>query len=178
MNCDFINSDRRKKFWTTQPEGCGSYENCGGACGSPGLIPVDSESGRTIANNDWVRGLALNILLTNGRQPSTPCGYRPGTRGGHWSDSFRGDSQTSGSLLRTVPAKGSIRDQMKLIRSFAEADLSKLILYKVATRVEVEASYRGSNIIDLIVRIYGQNSEVTKVGITGSRLQNSWVWDT
>lgn len=186
---------RRRTFWTTQP--CGTRTVCGSECATFGLsiYRVDDQCGlkcdntgelgckasneqveRSIANNDYVRSLALNILLTNGRKPDTACGYRAGQRGGHWSDSFRDDGLTAGSLLRTLPSSGSIRDSVNLARAYAQADLSKLVTMGYAASVDVQSKYLGGNAMSLDAVIYGQAGLTSNVGIIGSRSTNAWVW--
>lgn len=185
---------RRKTFWTTQP--CGTRLSCGNECATFGLRfnradecgaacdnttplgcskPVDQIE-RTIDTTNSIVSLALNILLTNGRKPDATCGYRPGQRGGHWSDSFRDDGMTAGSLLRTLPATASIRDSVQLARGYAQADLSKLVTLGYAQSVDVQTAYLGGNAMSLDATIFGQSGLTSNVGITGSRSNNSWLW--
>lgn len=186
---------RRKTFWTTQP--CGTRISCGNECatfglriyrrddecgivcdntGEPGCKAPYDQIERTIDTTNPVVSLALNILLTNGRKPDATCGYRPGQRGGHWSDSFRDDGMTAGSLLRTLPATASIRDSIRLARAYAQSDLSKLVTLGYAQSVKVDARYIGGNAMSLDATIYGQSGTTSNVGITGNRSNNSWVW--
>lgn len=178
MICNAGPQDRRRGFWTTQPNACGTVVDCAGdECGQSGLV-LKSEGGfATFATGDYVRGLALNMLLTNGRKPDTPCGYTPGDRGGHWSDSFRRDGQSCGTLLRTLPTVGSLRDSVRMVKAFAQVTLERLVTMGVASRVEVEVEYIGGTSVNMRVTIYGQGSEVTTVGVTGERLDNGWVWN-
>lgn len=177
MTCNAGAADRRRIFWTTQPDACGYRINaCGEECASPGLSRVERDGGVTIANTDYVRGLALNILLTQGRLPDSECGVRPGGRGGHWQDVFRGDGLSCGTLMLNVPAKTSIRESLLLIKSYAEAALNKLVATGVATKVDVAVDYLGGAAAFVRATIYGQGTEVTNVGATVARLQNAWVW--
>lgn len=175
VTCTVADSDRRRRFWVTQPDACGIDATCGD-CAKPGLRPIDQVQGRTIDTSEYVRGLALNILLTNGRKADTLCGTAPGTRGGHWSDSFR-TGPASGSALRQAKLTGRISDQVAEIQALAKHDLEKLILYKVATAVDVTATYAGRNKVLLSVKIFGQDGKSTAVAVTGTRLENSWVWN-
>lgn len=175
VTCTVADADRRRKFWVTQPDACGVDVPCG-PCAKPGLRPIDTDQGRTFDTSEYVRGLALNILLTNGRKPDTLCGTTPGTRGGHWSDAFR-PGQASGSLLRQAQPTGRVSDQVAEIQALAKRDLEKLILYKVATAVDVTATYAGRNRVHLAVAIMGQDGRSTAVAVTGTRLENSWVWN-
>lgn len=188
-------ASRRRIFWATQPDACGVVEECG-PCGVPGLSLVAPDGcatmecnpaasspcpgvpgPRSIDNTNYVRGLALNILLTDQRREDTECGHRPGERGGHWSDAYRRDGQLSGSRLRNeVPCKGSVNEAVNLIRGYAQADLEKLVRAGVAVRVEVEARYAGNNVIDLDAKIFGMAGDLVTVGISGTRLANGWAW--
>lgn len=177
MQCNQIQNDRRRKFWVTQPNACGIDDTCRGGCGKPGLSFISSGNGRTISNDQYVRGLALNILLTDGRKDPTTCGVHPGTRGGYWADSFRTDGRDSGSLIRFIKPSGRIQDDMFRMRAVAERDLQKLVSpYGVASSVRVEANYLGRGVASLDVEIIGTSGETYNVGVTGSRLENGWVW--
>lgn len=175
--CGFSLNDTRRKFWSTQPEACGSEQICGDDCSVAGLNFVETAEGRTIATNDYVRGLALNILMTNGFREDRECGYRPSTRGGHWSDSFRKDGGKSGSSFRYIPISYSINETISLIRAHLIKDMSKLIDYGVATKVDVDVTYKGRQRISAVIDIHGHGDEKTNVGMSGTRLKNSWVWD-
>lgn len=176
--CSISNSDRRRIFWTTQPDACGVDFSCGDTCGKPGLQLKSVAGGKSFANNDYVRGLALNILLTDGRREATLCGYRPGSRGGHWADSFREDGQKAGSLLRLADTRGqSVSDSIATLQAFAEADLQKLVISNVATQIKVTMAYAGRGKLSMSVEIIGRAGDVTRVGAIGSQLGNAWVWN-
>lgn len=179
MSCLAVAADRRRIFWTTQPDPCGTDRDCSGdQCGRPGLQLVAGNGGRSFANNDFVRGLILNILLTDGRREDTLCGYRPGSRGGHWSDSFREDGARAGSTLRLTDTTGlSYRDAAALLQTIAESDLQKLVTMGVATQVKVTVSYRGRGVLFMEVQVIGQSGDVTRVGVTGTQMRNAWVWN-
>lgn len=108
--------------------------------------------------------------------PDTACGYRPGARGGHWSDSFRKDGLTAGSLLRTLGTFGRINDQVNLARAYAQADMQKLVTMKIAESVDVKATYGGGRSINLDITVYGRGGEITRVGLTGAPTGNEWRW--
>lgn len=177
--CQALAQDRRRSFWTTQM--CGATQNaCGGDCGEYGMAmaPVEggSERERRIDNAGWVQSLIYNILLTDGRMSDSACGYRPGARGGHWSDSFRSDGLTAGSLLRTLGTFGRINDQVNLAGAYAKADMAKLVTMKVADSVDVKATYGGGLSINLDITVYGRSGDVTRVGLTGSPTGSEWRW--
>lgn len=179
-SCGISSTERRRTFWTTQP--CGADELCGNQCGSQyGLKLVDQPGNfRSIATDNYVRSLALNILLTDGRRPDAPCGYRPGARGGHWSDSFRPAEYagTTGSLIATLNAHKSIADALAELKAIVKFDMQKLVAYGIATAVEVDAEYLGNNAAKLNIKIMGFAGETTNVGATLTRVKNSWAWET
>lgn len=199
-----INS-RRRTFWTTQPGGGGfSASECGdAACGIPSLAfnNIDANCGhcqccpgpainptcetqakvlraspRSFVTNDWVRSLVLNILMTDGKLPNKACGHRPGAQGGHWSESFRTDKQKIGTLIRATPTTTSIRDAVALIKAQLVSDMSRLIVVGVASSVNVVADYIGGSRMSVNIEVVGQDGALARVGLTGKRLQNSWVW--
>ena len=191
-NCSPPASRKRRVFWATQPT-CGVSEPCPGEhCYDSGLVLMEAHScslgcnspcdrvstgERTIANNDWVRGLILNILLTDGRREDRDCGYRPGTRGGHWSDSFRGDGLSAGSLIRFINADCSVNQAVALAEAQITADMQKLVQWGVAYAVDVTATYRGRGVVDVVIEVTGLGGEVLNVGMSAKRLSNGWVWD-
>lgn len=178
MTCNQIQNDRRRLFWVTQPNACGeNVDGCGDTCGNMGLQPIDTPQGRTFSTDQYVRGLALNILGTDGRKELTQCGVTPGNRGGYWADSFRKDGGASGSLLRFIKTTGRVREDTALMQAVAQKDLDKLVtLYKVAVSVSVTVTYIGRGTASLVAEIVGRSGETSKVGFIGSRLGNDWVW--
>jgi phage gp46-like protein len=187
--------DRRRLFWATQPDACGSNEVCGYACGRPGLsirniceevdcnitIPVGCASSNkdesSISTTNWLRGIIINMLMTDGRNPDTPCGYRPGAQGGHWSESYITSGPTSiGTLLRTIPSTGRIQENINLIVAYAQATVERLIERGVAVSVDVKGSYIGGSRMQLDITVVGRQNVTARVGIAGARLSNGWVW--
>jgi phage gp46-like protein len=175
--CNVPIQGRRRIFWTTQPDACGEQSYCHSNCGSSGLksyVP-GGQAGRTFKNDNYVRSLALNIILTNGKKADRACGYRPGARGGHWSESY-GDNLNVGTNLRDIPTTYTIAEAIKLIQANLTTSLHKLVLYGVALSVDVKVKYLGSNVFDAAIDIISQDGLTSRVGITGNRLENSWVW--
>lgn len=194
--CNAVSNRGFRKFWTTKPANCGAYQTgCNGEieCGIPGLqldtvvdpcqplgCYADCASpilGKTINTDDYVAGLALNILGTNAETMATACGVRPGTRGGYWADSFRKDGAKTGSRLRQLPSSGSMNELVALAEAYAKADLAKLVSpYGVASKVDVKAMYRGGGTMAIDATITGTNGTTSNVNVSGNRLQNGWVW--
>lgn len=179
-----VSSRAQRIFWTTQPGACGSGAECGVDCGRSGLSVVEAGAAvgealppRTILTSDWVRSLALNILQTNGRSPDTACGYRPGSQGGHWSESFRKDGLKVGTLLRGLPSSASIRDSIVLIRATLIAELHRLVKMNIAKSVEVDVEYLGGNTMSATISIIAPDGTVSRVGMTGARNTNAWAWN-
>lgn len=200
IKCAAPTQERRRLFWTTQPDSCGSNTVCGAECGRPGLtlnptddcapsgscLPPASQPGcepivstqRTFATHDWLRGLIINMLMTDGRETDTACGYRPGSQGGHWTESYMNGGQAGivGTLLRTIPHTGRIQDSINLIVAYARATLQRLVERGIAISVDVEGIYRGGNRVELNVSVIGRRDGTANVGVSGVRLSNGWVW--
>lgn len=181
--CVETSVDRRRLFWATQPDSCGSETRCGYACGVAGLsyadddITIEAGDTRTILTTDWIRGLVINMLMTDGREPNTACGYRPNSQGGHWSQSYLQDGTSDvGTLLRTVAPNLTVNETLATVVAYAKSTLQRLVARGVAVDVEVTGAYAGSGTIQLNVIVYGQDQTITKVGLDGSRLKQSWVW--
>lgn len=169
----------RRIFWTTQPDACGMQEPCDNSrfeCGRPGLSLLSSEQGATFATNDWVRSLAINMLMTDARRLDTRCGHRPGTMNGHWSESYNPGGEYIGSRLRYIPATTSIREATQLIKAEVISTMQKLVNYGVAVAVEVVAEYQGNGLIFIEVDILGVGDDRTKVGMSAQRGTTSWAW--
>lgn len=175
--CDIPDINPRRHFWTTQPNPCGNYESCGDACGIPGLLLQPLESSVTFATNDWVRSLLLNILNTVARKDPSNCGNRPGTQGGHWSESYGDGTYIGTHMYDTVAPSKSFKDAIKLLNAAVTKDAYKLVTYGVASSVTVETEYLGNNKVSVTVTFTGPYSgDPGRVNLVAKRLENEWVW--
>lgn len=166
----------RRGFFTFQV--CGTVEACPGEeCATVGLRRVLNGDGTTsLDTSEWVRSLAYALLLTDSAKPASECGFTCGTRGGHWSDTFRGDGESTGTAVRRIPASCAVGEviaagEAELARTFAP-----LVTWKVATEVSVAGTYRGSNRFDFDVKIHGDGGRVVGFNAAGARLANGWLW--
>jgi len=176
-NCVSGSQERRRRFWVTQPNACATESDDCDTCARPGLNLICNDVGQvTINTENYVTGLVLNILMTDARKPDNGCGYTPGTRGGFWADTFRTDGLGSGSKLRQISVNNSVREIVSLAKAYAQDDLKKLVAYGVAKSVTVDAEYKGGNRVALTIIVNGQDGTVTRVGVLGERIKNSWVW--
>jgi phage gp46-like protein len=176
-----IPRDRRHAFWATQPD-CGTaVDDCGNVCGAPGLqfnpaiVKPNSKTPRTIVTSNYVRGLIINKLMTDGPVPDNECGFRPGMRGGHWSQSFRSDGQYVGSRIRQISPKLPISAAVSLIEGTIKSEIEFLVKYGVAIKSTVSAKYAGRNNINVAIEVFG-HTENFNIGVTASRLSNQWAW--
>lgn len=184
-------------FWTTQPDACkpdcdencgsslatcGSQEVCGVNCGVPGLALIDDyesdrEGAKRFVDTEWLRGLMINMLMTDGRKADTACGFRPGSQGGHWSESYMGGDQTVGTLLRDVPSTVRAAEAVALVRAYAQATMDRLVQRGLATKVEVFAEYIGLGRVQLDIIAYGTRGGNARVGFAGERIEHGWTWE-
>ncbi len=200
-SCGTTSRDGRRHFWTTQPVACGTRpipDACGGVsdCARPGLSvqPVyddcDAQElgcytnadgsrppakliGATIATNDYIRSIALNILMTDQQpKPIGGCRPTPGRRGGYWADAFRTDGYLSGSRIRQLPPAATILDSVRLAQFYAQDDLQRLVAWGLASKVTAEAVYKGGGVIALAVTIDGEQL----ITLSGSNAGNGWFW--
>lgn len=195
---------RFRKFWSTQPNVCPpTPDECDrDICQSPGLgLMISTDpcwqelscsrcdgggalpdcaapvTGGTLATNDYVRGLIINILGTNAARAASKCGNAPGQRLGYWLDSISGDK--SGSTIRYVPTESfSTAQSVQFVQIAAQADMQKLIKYGVANQVTVTASYLGAGTINLKIVVEGVDDQTTVVNSTVTKLANAWVWNS
>lgn len=198
--CGLVSEDRRRIFWATQPN-TAVVSNCGVDCGVPGLKLVevedagtcircqvvgtesqlpdpDREQFVTISNTGWVLGLVLNIMQTSGRVLDKPCGVRPGAAGGHWSESFAGSGASFGNLLHTIQDGYKMSDLVKLASQYAKMAAQKLVTYGVANNVDVTTTYVGSGVVSIEIIVYGMNGLAQNVSISGTVVNNYWVWQS
>jgi phage gp46-like protein len=173
---------RRRVFWTTQPQTCGSYALCGEECVIPGLEYVDSEKPtssrtvpRTIKNTDWLRGLVLNILNTRART-DLKCPTPAGTFG-HWSESYRQDGLYVGSTLWNAASKFYTRvsDSVKAIEAAIRADMGKLVAMGLVESVTVTASYKSGNRVDVTIAATAKGMQ-SDINLAGTYAAEKWAW--
>lgn len=161
---------------TTDP--CWGQLSCA-PCDGGGALPDCRApiTGASIATNDYVRGLVINILGTNAAQKSSKCGNIPGQRQGYWLDSITGD--TSGSSIRYVPTVSfNTAQSLQFVQMQAQADLQVLIKYGVANQVTVTSMYLGNGTIGLKIVVEGVDDETTVVNSTMTKISNAWVWNS
>lgn len=175
--CTVTNDCTRRIFWSTQPDACAGVEVCDTECTRPGLRLLTSTAGATIDTSNYVRGLAINILGTDGAVSETECGVRPGNRGGHWSQIFAGSNVSFGSRIRFLNVACSITLAPRTIASQLELELQKIVTYGVARSVAVEGTYAGRGVVRLVITITGSDGQSSNVALSGTRLANAWAWN-
>lgn len=168
--CAQTPAGRRRLYWTHAD--CGEMSSCGVTCAQFGFTAGQGQP----SGIEWVRGLAINILMTHGQRPESTCGVRPGNRGGHWSEAFVPNNDGFGSLLHTAQASRSVRDSLNEIRAYAIAAMNKLVSYGVADSVNTTVEYLGGAKVSLRVEIFGRNGDRSNVAIAGERASNAWIW--
>jgi len=183
----------RRMFWTTRAEACGTYTLCGVDCAIPGLEyedienpdpypshpinPPDHHEGeyRTIKTEGWLQGYILNILNTRARTDMR-C-PTPAATYGHWSESYRDDGLYIGSTMWNAAEKSYVRtaDAVKAIANAVRADMGKLIALGIAETVDVEATYRGSSNVAVVVVVTTATGQ-SRINLSGSFVSETWVW--
>jgi len=156
-------------------DSCGRYNLCGAECSIPGLQYIDKPEGRTIANDDWIRSLVLNILNTRARS-DLKCPTPAGTFG-HWSESYRDDGLYIGTRLFNAAEKSysKILEGVKAIGAAIRSDIGKLIILGLADDVDVDVVYRGRSRVDVTIAITIRSVRRT-VDLAGTYGTNAWVW--
>jgi phage gp46-like protein len=193
-SCTEQNVGRRRVFWTTQPQACGSYTLCGAECVIPGLeyekintvyvnprpgekiFPTPGGEGyKTIKTTGWLTSLVLNILNTRSRS-DLRC-PTPASVYGHWSESYRDDGLYIGSTLWNAAAKSYPRtsDAVKAVQAAVRADMNKLVAMGIAESVEVEAIYLGTGNVGVTVTVYTMTGR-SKINLSGTFVSESWEW--
>jgi phage gp46-like protein len=173
------NIGRRRIFWTTRLEACGTDNVCGVECALPGLIYKDDDTavvgGRTIDNDKWLEGLVLNILNTRARSDlncPSPAGMY-----GHWSESYRDDNLYIGATMWNAAEKPYIRtgDGARAIGVAVQSDVGKLMALGVARSVEVEVKPLSWNTVSVKISITTA-AGVSHINLSGSFVSETWVW--
>jgi len=174
--CLEANLGRQRSFWSTQPDACGESVLCESSCVIPGLTYVDSEDGRTISNDDWLRGLLLNILSTRARSdqkcPSPSAVY------GHWSESYRQDGLHIGSRIYDTAERSYRRtnDSVNAICTMVKADAAKLVAMGLATAVDAVCTYRGGSVVDVIITLSASSGGRKTINFAGALSPGGWEW--
>ena len=174
---------RRRLFWTFQTQ-CDHFE---GECGEECAIPQHrlnritdaggSFIGATIDTSNYVRSLALAILLTDNTVETPLCPIKPGLRGGHWADCYRGDNRQSGSTIRDIETQCSVAQARSFLRSAVSEDLGKMVLWGIVSEVIVEVEYIGGNIFEITAELVAYQQNIT-VTANAKRLDGAWIWET
>lgn len=168
---------RRKLFWATQADACGEENSCGGRCGVPGLELTGPDAGpRSISTDNWLTGLMLNMLMTDGRRPNTVCGYTPTGQGGHWSESYMEDGAGVGTLVRTIGPSSRVSQIEAELKAYAQQTLEKLVGRGVARSVVVTVTYVASGTFKVDAEIIGIDNTSSRIGVSAQRLENGWIW--
>jgi hypothetical protein len=183
---------RRRMFWTTHQEACGTYELCGHVCAIPGLVYEDIDAPyvdpriypptgsseadfRTIKTDEWLLGLILNILNTRARN-DVGC-PTPAAVFGHWSESYRDDGLYIGSLMWNAAEKSYIRiaDAVKALVTAVKSDMGKLVAMELAQSVDVEGEYLGDNSVGITVLAHTVTG-LRRLNLSGAFVSETWVW--
>lgn len=168
---------RRKLFWATKVDACGVAPSCLQDCGWPGFELTGPEDGpRSISTDNWLQGLIINMLMTDGRRLDTACGYNPAGQGGHWSESYVDDTYGIGTLIRTVGPGARVAQVEAQLSAYAQQTLGKLVGRGVARSVAVEVTYKSGGTFDLNASVFGMDNTTSRIGLSGQRLENGWVW--
>jgi phage gp46-like protein len=119
----------------------------------------------------------INMLMTDGRQADTACGYSPNGQGGHWSESYIDSGDASvGTLMRTIPPAGRVQALEAQLAAYAKQTLQKLVGRGVARSVDVVVAYISGGNFSVNASVFGIDSRTSKVGLSTQRLENGWLW--
>jgi phage gp46-like protein len=136
-----------------------------------------AEIGRTISNDEWVRGLILNIINTRARN-DRPC-PTPAAVYGHWSESFfrEGEWLYIGSTLWNAAEKmySRCQDAVRAIEAAVRADLGKLIAQGIVSSVQVRAVYHRQSHVDVMIDTVTSTGR-TRIDLSGAFVSESWIW--
>lgn len=190
INCTTESVGRRKQFWSTQQ--CDAVEVCGRECGIFGIkfstvlcgdgcdnTSIDgcsTPTSKSISTENWVKGLIINILMTDGARPNSPCGWPAGNRGGHWSSSYRKDSGSSGTNIRAILAGRTTSANVLALQVEAQKIADKLVSYGVVNSAKATVKYLSGMVYSLAFEYVTKGDEIKNVGFSGTRSGNSFVW--
>jgi phage gp46-like protein len=167
MKCDQDALTQKRRFWTLQK--CSTTKHCENDCSKIGLRIRDEK----LETTEFIRSTAILILMTDGEAAN--CEPAPSPRGGHWSQSFVGAGVKYGSQARRLEPQASVRATESLLKATVQSDLGKLITYGVATNVEVESKYKGSNSYALFIKIEGPGGRF-EFDLSGQQSSNGFLW--
>jgi len=156
-------------FWVTRPaESVGSMD-----CGDCAAQKVDwiaaapdeehgnSTSSFTVGDGgafstrDYVRGLAMNYLLSDAEADVKPDCVDLVSRRGWWMDDWMDDGFRLGSKLWSLQWERTTNETLVRARQYAEEAMRPLVDQKVASGFSVSARYAGANEIVLEIEVRG-----------------------
>lgn len=161
-------ADTPFKFWTTRPELDGRGVKCVPCAtqsvdwqrASPDEMHLAEGVGVQVgdygafSSRDYIRGLAINYLLTDAESMDANC-VRQITRRGWWADAWRTDGFRMGSRLWTLQWERTVSETLVKARQYAAEALQPLLEYHVASSIDVKARLAGRDTIVIDVTING-----------------------
>jgi phage gp46-like protein len=197
FNCNPQLNARRKSFWTTQQ--CKTVDICGRDCGNFGIKyttkQTDCAQGcdntvqngcaapkeRSLATDNFIKSLLINILMTDGQRPDDECGFAAGSRGGHWSNSYRANAQTIGSNIRSVKAGKTTAANVLALQVEAQKIANKIVSYGVVKSAIATVKYLGGMVYSLDIKYETFNNESSNVGFVGNSItaksKSTFIWN-
>lgn len=192
--CPPLSAASPPTFWATQPDACGQVSSCDTLCGRAGLLlvpagpcaepcpPADPDNpcppriaeSATIATNDWLRGVILNMLGTRARVPTDACAGRL-PAGGHWSESFMDGPAHVGMVLDSPVAFASVAEALAFLEQAVRAALQRLVARGIASKVEVSADYKGANVADVTATVWHNDASPAAISFMSRREASGWA---
>ena len=130
----------------------------------------------SLDRSEWIKGWIIAQLTTRGE---VSCDEHPlkVRAGGWWADSFRSPAGfRSGSKLWALQWSFVTNDSLIMAKQYASQALAPLMLWGIASRVAVSASYASRKVMTLAINVTGPGIAVATTVQGAAQPDSGWLW--
>jgi len=145
-------------------------------CRRPAYPRMHVTAAGTLDRAEWIKGWIMAQLTTRG---SVTCDEHPlKTRsGGWWADAFRNPVGFSiGSKLWTLQWAFVTNEALLLAKAYANAALSPLLAWGIASKIAIEVSYVSCKVMQLSIAVTGPGVSTAATAQGTAMPDTGWLW--
>jgi phage gp46-like protein len=153
-------------------------------CGlQPGDPNMRVTAAGTLDRARWIEGWVATQLFTRGQIECNehPLGER---QGGWWADAFRAQGAgtfraegfKTGSKLWALQWMQVSNDTLLAAKQFATEALSYLLMWGLATRLEIKPTYVSPTVMLLAINVHGPGYASISIAAQGQVVNGRWLW--